>query len=97
MSTNELASALKNTIGDGHAIAGAALGVSLHLTRVLANRGLLSPSEAETIFSAMMEPIETAGSEGLQANTVANLGPLMAEIRLWAQERWIGKGKTDPA
>jgi hypothetical protein len=78
------------------ALASGGLIVALHTVRVLANRGLISPNEVETIYTAMTETIERLGSPALESNSTVNIGPMFAEIRQCAEERWIGKGEPDP-
>jgi len=79
------------------AIAMASLTSSLHMMRIMANRGLVSPNEVETIHSMITETLETMGSPELSATMMAPLDPVIAEVREFANKRWIGKGKTDPA
>lgn len=83
-------------IRDNTAIGFAALSSSLNILRILANRGLVSPGEVETIYTEVMEVVERYGSEGLQSNNAVNIGGIFVELRETAKKRWIGQGKTDP-
>ena len=75
----------------------AGLWASIHVLRIMANRGLVSPNEVETVNDAIMESFETLGSQEMAASVAANLAPAMAEVREFAAQFWIGKGLTDPS
>lgn len=75
----------------------AGLRASIHLLRIMANRGLLSPNEVETVYSSMMECFEAHDHQEFAASLTSNLDPVIAEIRETAQQRWIGKGETNPS
>lgn len=77
-----------------HAVGMAALWGTVHLVRVMVNRGLVSPNEVETIYQGMMEGFELAG-EGFATKMESFLEQPFAEIRQWAKDRWIG-GPNDP-
>lgn len=80
---------------DGVAVAMAAIATVGHLTRMLANRGLLSPNEVDEIFSSIVEAAQ-AGSAEMATLIETKLAPAYAAVRETAKERWIGKGQTDP-
>lgn len=81
---------------DEMAVAFAGLSASLHTVRIMANRGLVSPAEVETICSAILETLESLGSPQLVASMTARCDPTFADLRRAAAERWIG-GPVNPA
>lgn len=80
---------------DNTTLAMAAMAGVVHLTRILANRGLVSPNEVESIYSGIVEISQTGSAEVASAVETA-LGVPFVELRQTAAERWIGKGQTDP-
>lgn len=90
------ASKLASVIRDTAAVGSAALLTSLHILRVLANRGLVSPGEVDTIYEAVTGAMEMLGTEDMQLNNFVNVSGMFVEIQQSANEHWIGKGKTNP-
>lgn len=86
-----------DAMNDTQAISMAALWSSIHMLRIMTNRGFVSPAEVETVYSSIVESFETFGSPELAAKTTARLDGIMCEIREYANDRWIGKGQSDPA
>jgi len=68
---------------------------SVHMMRIMVNRGLVSPNEVETFYAAIIDTL--AEEPELQAITTARLDAPIAEIREWAERLWIGKGQTNPS
>ena len=68
-----------------------ALTAALHLIRILANRGLLSPNEVENIYSATIDVISKDDVDFVQGQ----LDPIFVEIRETAKERWSGHEDTE--
>ena len=68
-----------------------ALTAALHLIRILANRGLLSPNEVENIYSATIAVIEDDHADYVQRQ----LDPIFVEIREKAKEQWSGHEDTE--
>ena len=66
----------------------AGLWASIHVLRIMANRGLVSPNEVETVNDAIMESFETLGSQEMAASVAANLAPAMAEVLVAGSFRW---------
>lgn len=75
---------------DATAVALAALSSSLHIVRILANRGQISPNEVETIYSSIVEITDRLCSEKMQAIVGAHLGGPMSQIRETARRGWQG-------
>ena len=61
-----------------------ALTAAIHLIRVLASRGLLSPNEVENIYNATIDVIPAGDAEYVQDQ----LDPIFTEIREAAQKQW---------
>jgi hypothetical protein len=70
-----------------------ALWGSVHLLRVMVNRGLVSPNEVDTIFHGVMEGLNFGGEPNPEVE--AGMEKAFAELRQWAKERWVG-GPNDP-
>ena len=77
------------------AIAFGALWAVVHLMRAMVNRGLVSPNEVDEIYSSLIEGVQS-GDPAVAALLEARLEAVFAEMRQWADERWIGKGQTNP-
>lgn len=75
-------------------VAMAALWGTVHLLRVMVNRGLVSPNEVETIYGGMLEGFQLGDKENAARAEVFLQQPF-AEIRQWAKDRWVG-GPNDP-
>jgi len=67
-----------------------ALTAVLHLIRVLADRGLLSPNEIENLYAATIDVVAEQDADYVQKQ----LDPIFVEIRQHAQTRW--SGHNDP-
>ena len=67
-----------------------ALTAVLHLIRVLADRGLLSPNEIENLYAATIDVVAEQDADYVQKQ----LDPIFVEIRQHAQARW--SGHNDP-
>lgn len=66
-----------------------------HLLRIMVNRGLVSPNEVDEIYGSLIEGVQGVDPE-FAVTLEERLTPLFAEMKKWAEERWIGKGKTNP-
>jgi hypothetical protein len=75
----------------------AGLWSSLHILRIMANRGLVSPNEVETVNDSITEAMETLAPPDMAASLSEKISPVLAEVRQIASERWIGKGQTNPS
>ena len=73
----------------------AALWVAVHNLRFMVNRGLVSPAEVDEAFGSICEAL-SASDPDFAAQTEQKLEPVFLEMKKWAEERWIGKGKTNP-
>jgi len=84
-------------MNDSIAVGLAALNGTLHLLRIQVNRGFVSPNEVDTIYSSIVETMETMASPEMTAIVTAQLDQAIPEIRKFAEQRWVGRGKTNPA
>ena len=67
-----------------------ALTAAIHLVRILAKRGLLSPNEVENIYTATIDVIPKEDADYVQSQ----FDPIFVEIREDAQKCW--SGHNDP-
>lgn len=73
----------------------AAMWASVHIVRILVNRGLLSPNEVETIYGSMIEGFSYGGRE-IAAQMGSAVEPSFADFCQEAKKRWIGRENGDP-
>lgn len=76
-------------------LAAASLSLSLNLMHSLVSRGLISPNEVETIYSAMIEHAATA-DPSFSELVERMIQTSFADMRETAKARWMGKGNPDP-
>ena len=68
-------------------VALAAMQAALHALRVLANRGLLSPKDADESLDGMMQTLEGLPEQWLRAS-IADFDAVFVEIRQSAAANW---------
>src|SRR3546814_15866604 len=82
----------------------ALMGISagVNSLRLMANRGLVSPKEVEEYAESITSHLSVADDDQkkaafdqLSATVEALLSPVLAEIRQFAPDRWIGRGQED--
>lgn len=81
---------------DAIAIGMASMMATLHVLRIQVNRGLVSPKEVDTVYSSILETLESMASPEVIAMVSAQLDKAIPEMREWAEKLWIGKGQTNP-
>ena len=64
----------------GHGLAMGALWASVHIVRILVNRGLVGPAELDEIYGSLIEGLQS-GDAGFAAVFEQQLGSVFAEMR----------------
>lgn len=80
---------------NSEALGVATLWASVHMLRVLVNRGLVSPNEVDQIYGSILEGLHQ-GEPTFAATFETQLDPLFSELSQWSERLWIGRGQSNP-